>query len=330
MAATGSFQPIVSIVIPAYNAAHDIAVALRSVLGQTFTNSETIVVNDGSPDTLELERGLAPFSTQIRYIRQSNAGAAAARNTGIISSRGRYIAFLDADDLWDSVFLASQIRYLEQRPSCALVYADARISGESPLAGRTFMETTPSEGDVTLESLLSQRCTVLTSTVVVRREALRTAGLFNPSIRRGHDFDLWVRIAHCGFRIEYQRVVLAERRVRADGLSGDPVKELERAVAVYGHVARTLSLTPAQRDVLRRRAAWIADRRELECARLHLTRGNVVAARRHLQAIRHPTGKVLALRAALLAMPGVTRRMCLASGRLGAAAAASPRLAGAR
>src|SRR5262249_6764866 len=162
---------------------------LTSVFQQTFTDFEVIVVNDGSPDTPDLERALAPFRSRLCYLVQSNAGAATARNAGILKSRGAFIALLDADDRWEPEFLASQCAHLHEHPHCALVYADARISGETPLAGRTFMATTPSVGEVTVESLLRQECTVLTSTVVVRRECLTRIGLFNPLLRRGHDFE---------------------------------------------------------------------------------------------------------------------------------------------
>src|SRR5205085_10879678 len=100
----------------------------------------------------------------------------------------------------------------------------------SALAGRRFMAHDPSEGEVTLESLLLQRCNVILSGVAAKRSCLVSVGLFDPALRRGQDFDLWLRLAHAGFRIEYQRKVLLERRVRTTGLSGDPIAELERAL----------------------------------------------------------------------------------------------------
>jgi len=309
-------HPEVSIVIPAYNAAADVGDALASVFEQTVTNCEVILVNDGSPDTPALERAIAPFASQIRYIAQPNAGAAAARNTGILASRAPCLAFLDADDRWEPTFLASQLAYLRRCPACALVYADARISGETPLAGRTFMETTPSTGEVTVRSLLAQRCTVLTSTVVVRRDCLSAVGLFNPAIRRGHDFDLWVRIAFAGARIEYQRSVLAERRVRRSGLSGDPVHELDRARAIYLHLAQTLPLAAREREVLRARLMWIMDRRDVERARASLAKGDVDGAQRHLVTVARPDHKIRMLRAAMRLAPALVRKVAVASGRL--------------
>ena len=184
--------PAASVVIPAFNAACDIAAALESVFAQTFTDYEVIVVNDGSADNLAA--AIRPFQHRLIYIEQPNRGAAAARNAGIRTARGRYVAFLDADDVWQSVFLDRQIRYLESRPACDLVYSDALISGESALAGQRFMKGAPSKGPVTLVSLLNLQCNVLLSTVVARRAALVRVGLFDESIRRGHDFDLWLRM----------------------------------------------------------------------------------------------------------------------------------------
>jgi hypothetical protein len=226
------------------------------------------------------------------------------------------VALLDADDRWEPELLGSQLQHLQSHADCALVYADARISGETPLAGRTFMETTPSTGEVTVESLLRQRCTVLTSTVVVRRECLAQVGLFNPTLRRGHDFELWVRIAGAGRRIDYQRRLLAERRVRRNGLSGSPVRELDRACAVYLHLSRTLDFSSRERAALRERLAWITDRRSLECARLALADGDITAARRCLSQIARPAPKVRLVRAAFGIAPRLVRAAALASGRL--------------
>src|SRR5258708_8350475 len=93
--------PAVSVVIPSYKTAEYIRECLESVFRQTFTDFEVLVVNDGSPDTPDLERAIAPFRDRIIYIEQPNAGLAGARNTAIRASRGRYVALLDSDDAWD-------------------------------------------------------------------------------------------------------------------------------------------------------------------------------------------------------------------------------------
>ncbi len=300
MAHPAARVPDVSVVIPAFRAAADIGVALDSVFAQTFANFEIIVVNDGSPDTPALRRVLEPYGGRICYLElPTNRGAAVARNAGILRARGRYVAFLDADDRWFPTFLARQIAHLDGSPSCALVYADAVLSGESALAGRRFMEGAPSEGEVNLISLIEQRCNVILSTVVMRRDALVRSGLFDEGLRRGQDFDLWLRLALRRERIEYQRAVLAERRVRASGLSGDAVSELERALNVLDRFGNRYLLDAPARTAVRIRTMQLVDRLEIEQAKRRLFEGNFAAAQYHLSAARE---RPLKLRLALLAL----------------------------
>ena len=243
----GASAPAVSVVVPAYNVARFIAEALDSVFAQTFRDFEVVVVNDGSPDTEELERALAPYLGRVVYIRQGNRGPSAARNAGIGAARGHYVALLDADDAWLPEYLAEQTRALEARPELDLIYSDALLFGAGAGAGRSFMETCPSRGPVTVESLLSQACAVITSCVVARREALVAAGLFDERYRRSEDFHLWVRMAHRGARLAYQRKVLARHRVRPDSLAGDPSVMQECAMGVYADLTSELELTPRAR-----------------------------------------------------------------------------------
>jgi glycosyltransferase involved in cell wall biosynthesis len=165
-------DPIFSVVIPVHNAAHLIADALNSVFDQTFVNYEVIVINDGSPDTAELERELGPYLEKINYISRPNGGPAAARNTGIRASKGAYIAFLDSDDQWLPDHLQMMMEVLKRDSSIDLVYADAVNFGDVSQQGRTTMEANPSEGLATFESLVLGKCTVVGSTVVARRSAL--------------------------------------------------------------------------------------------------------------------------------------------------------------
>ncbi|HZR26768.1 MAG TPA: glycosyltransferase family A protein [Vicinamibacterales bacterium] len=299
---------MVSIIIPAYRASGDIAVALDSVFSQTFANFEVIVVNDGSPDTPDLERALEPYASRIRYIAfTENRGAGAARNAGVLAAHGTYLAFLDADDRWSPEFLQRQVWHLEARPACDMVYCDAILSGESPLAGRRFMETAPSHGPVTLIGLIEQRCNIILSTVVLRRSAIVRAGLFDETLRRGQDFELWLRLALHGAQIEYQRHVLAERRIRAEGLSGSSVTELQRAIAVLERFGRGRELDCQARTSLRIRLMALVDQLEVEQGKLRILEGNFAAAEYHLGASRRQTLKLRAVRLALKTVPTLVR-----------------------
>ena len=95
--------------MPAYNVAPFIGEALESVFAQTCKDYEVIVVNDGSPDTEELERVIEPFRSRIKYVKRENRGVSAARNTGIRLARGRFVAHLDPDDAWDPDYLSKQL-----------------------------------------------------------------------------------------------------------------------------------------------------------------------------------------------------------------------------
>jgi glycosyltransferase involved in cell wall biosynthesis len=243
--------PLVSVVIPAYNVATYIAETLESVFAQTLSAFEVVVVNDGSPDTDELERALAPYLNRVRYFRQENLGAGAARNRAVRETRGEFVAFLDGDDLWLPTYLEKQLEFV-RNGGYDLVYTDALLFGRSPVAGQTYMHKAPSEGAVTFVSLVRNECNVITSGVVARRTALIDAGLFDESLRLAQDFELWTRMVKRGARLAYQREVLLRYRCRDDSLSGDVLNRLTREMRVYKHIADTYDLTPTERDELAR------------------------------------------------------------------------------
>jgi glycosyltransferase involved in cell wall biosynthesis len=212
-----------SVVIPAYNTAHLISDALKSVFAQTRNDYEIIVVNDGSPDTAEFEKAVEPYLNDITYIQRAHGGPAAARNTGILAAKAEFIAFLDSDDQWEATHLEEMREFLQGDPTLDLVYGDAAMFGESAKKGVTAMDPNPSEGLATFESLVLCKCTVIGSTVVARRQTLIDAGLFDESFLQGEDFDLWCRIAYRGGRIDYRKHIHARRRIHKNNLTSDIV-----------------------------------------------------------------------------------------------------------
>ena len=312
----------VSVIIPVYRAAF-LRETLDSVFEQTHSADEVIVIDDGSPDTELLSQAIAPYVDRITLKRQPNGGAAAARNTGLAAAVGDFVAFLDADDRWMPNFLHDQLAFLQATADADMVYADATVTGDTPAAGRTFMTMCPSRGAVTLESLLAQECNVLTSTVVVRRSLVRDAGMFDVDLRRGQDFDLWLRLVARGARVRYQQRVLALRRLHGDNLSGTRLNELERALHVFGKAIRTLPLSAREREVAERRVREL----EAELAREHskeqLAVGDFTGARRSLKEATRvvPSWKLKAARLGLLLAPRLLRRVYL-SRRLAAVAGA--------
>ncbi len=249
--ASHGHQPLVSVIIPAYKAADHIVSAIQSVLAQTFSDHEIIVINDGSPDTPQLLEVLRPYRDRIRYLEQPNQGPSGARNAGIRAASGTYVAFLDSDDSWSPSYLSGQIRLLQGPPACDLVYSNAQRVG--PLAGRwpTCMDASPSNGPVNFESLIREQCTVLTSFTVAQRQSVIDAGSFDPAFRRSEDFDLWLRMAHRGAKMNYQRTVLGTHALSEEGLSGDRDALREGQLAVYRKTLTTMDLSAEESALIR-------------------------------------------------------------------------------
>src|SRR5688572_7278817 len=243
-------EGLISVVVPAFNVASYINEALDSVFTQTYTSYEIIVVNDGSADTPELEQQLEQFRGRIVYLQQENRGAAAARNAALRVAHGEFVAFLDADDRWLPSFLEEQLRFLKLK-GADLVYSDALLVGDSPLAGNTFMATAPSRGEVTPESLLTAKVAVLTSAVLARKRPIVEVGLFDEHIKRGHDFDLWLRLVKHGVRVAYYRKVLVHHRLLESGLSGNAISQLERTLTVLETIHNRGGLTASEEAALR-------------------------------------------------------------------------------
>lgn len=243
--------PHISVIIPAYNVARFIAETLRSVFVQTFDNYEVIVINDGSSDTVELERVLAPYRERIIYLVQSNQGAGPARNVGIQHAQADLIAFLDGDDIWQPNFLASQIAFLQEH-NYDLVYCDAYLFGASEQEGQTYMQEVPSVGTPDFTSLLDLRCHVITSGSVMRKQAVVAAGMFEWKNYCGQDRNLWLRMAHRGARFGYQKEVLLKYRVRSDGLSGNSQQRLQRAIDGYHRIAAQIALNDEEQAIMSR------------------------------------------------------------------------------
>jgi glycosyltransferase involved in cell wall biosynthesis len=242
--------PAVSVIIPAYNTAGYIGVALASVFGQSYTDFEVIVINDGSEDSNRLELAIGPYLPRIIYLKQQNRGPSAARNLGIQHARGEYLAFLDSDDSWLPEYLTEQIEFLRSEPSLDMVYSDALFLGNRASAGKTFMELCPSNGPVTFESLLLEETQVITSGTVAGRQRVVEAGLFDENFLCAEDHDLWLRIAHLGGKIAYQRKVLAKHLVRPDSQGSPPGKLVAGEIEVLRKLDRELDLPPRTRLLL--------------------------------------------------------------------------------
>ena len=254
----------VSVIIPSYNTADLIAACLDSVFAQTYSDFEAIVVNDGSPDTPELEKVLQPYKNRIVYIKQENKRAAGARNNAIRQARGEFVAFLDSDDTWMPDHLSSQMQLFAEDPALDLVYCDGILMGDAAQECE-FMKKCPSNGPATFDALIVERCQIPISTVVARKRTLVDAGLFDENLARCDDYDMWVRSAFSGARIRYSRKLGARFFVGRPGSLGvSRARMAEGYWCVLEKYRRTLPLKDADRAVVEKRAAEVRARYLLE------------------------------------------------------------------
>lgn len=184
--------PVVSIIMPCYNAAAHLQSSVGSVLAQTFSDWELIAVDDGSTDNT-LAWLQAQSDPRIRVHSQPNRGVSTARNVGLTEARATYVAFLDADDTWDTRFLEKMVASLQAHPQAVLVYCGWQNQGLEGGAGKPYV---PPDYEATnkAESLFAG-CGWPIHAALVRREAVLAAGGFNRILRNAEDFALWLRVA---------------------------------------------------------------------------------------------------------------------------------------
>jgi len=180
-----------SVIIPTFNRAHKIARAVASVLYQSFTDYDILVVDDGSEDATS--EALKPFHSRIKSITHSkNLGVSAARNTGIRESHSPLIAFLDSDDYWLPDKLACQVSFFSKHPEAVACQTEERWIRRGVRVNPMKKHFKPS-GEVFEPSL--KLCVVSPSAVVVKRSLLEEVGVFDEDFPVCEDYDLWLRIA---------------------------------------------------------------------------------------------------------------------------------------
>jgi glycosyltransferase involved in cell wall biosynthesis len=186
-------EPLVSVVMPAYNVAWCIGRAVDSVLAQDFRPCELIVVNDGSTDGTGAL--LESYGAAITVLNQENRGMSAARNAGIRRARGTYVAFLDADDWWLAGKLSRQVELMHSRPEIGFSSTTVRVEDDD---GRLLnLWRCPNGSTEILATLFAQNAAIAggCSAVMARRDLLDRVGLFDESLRGFEDPDLWMRLA---------------------------------------------------------------------------------------------------------------------------------------
>lgn len=307
----------ISVIIPSYNSAEVLPAAIESVLAQTLPPDEIIVVDDGSaPDADGMDRTAdvcAPYFKHVRLIRQANGGASAARNTGIARSHGGWLAFLDADDVWEPEKLATQVAAMRQNPEADFCITAARVWSESEQTFVTMSYDGPLDPARIQAALLVRNVfTGLCSSMLARREAIESVGGF-ASGRACEDRRIAIELLR-----RHRALILPTPLIRQQPGPAhwrDPRKhgaEMERLIADYAELFRVLD--PSGR--LRRRAvARVHERTGMH----YLENGDLPTAAKHLRSA--------ALMWPFMANPWrVLVNYCL--GRLRGRAASASKLAG--
>lgn len=217
-------MPKVSVIIPTYNRARLIPEAIESVLAQSFRDFEIIVVDDGSTDnTAQVVSGLP-----VKYLRQENQGAPAARNKGLKVAQGEYLTFLDSDDILMEDALGKRVEVLDRHPEVGFSYGRAYLMDEKGhIFGMTRSRSRHSyvrEGREEIGELIFGNH-IPCPTVMVRRSCLEEVGAFNADLRTSsEDFELWVRLAK-RYGVAYIAQPLAKYRVHPHGASATVTAE---------------------------------------------------------------------------------------------------------
>lgn len=234
---------MISVVIPLYNKARQVAHTLRSVLGQTFREFEVVIVDDGSTDG-SADEARSVHDGRIRLVSQRNAGVSAARNRGVAEARYDLIAFLDADDEWEPTYLETQYNLYKKYPDCSVYACNYEFCNADGRVMPTILRKLPFEGE---DGILSNYFEVAscshpplwTSAVMVRKQALQAVGGFPLGIRSGEDLLTWARLA-VKYKIAFSRKPLAtfvfdarlfnedqnKREPEVKDVVGDELKEL--------------------------------------------------------------------------------------------------------
>lgn len=199
-------MPKVSVVIPAYNAMAYLPETVESVLRQTFTDFEVLIIDDGSSDQI-VQWASQVTDPRVKLISQENQGISGARNIGIDYAKGEYVAFLDADDIWEPTKLEKQVRCLEDNPAVGLVNTWVLLTDErGKSTGR--MGISHAEGDVWKQLVEFKTVCCCASTPLIRRCCFEIVGVFDRDLSGLADWDMWVRIAsHYSFALLKQPLV---------------------------------------------------------------------------------------------------------------------------
>ncbi|TVQ14639.1 MAG: glycosyltransferase [Leptolyngbya sp. DLM2.Bin27] len=241
--------PRISVVIPAYNAEKTIKFTLESVLSQTYSDFELIIINDGSQDaTLSIINQFK--DRRVRVFSHENSGPQKSRNRGINQATGEYISFIDADDLWTPDKLEQQLKRIEANPEVSVVYSWSDEINEHGMVTRSGQRSTL-EGKV-FEALLKNNFLGSGSNPLIRKQALSAVGGFDPSILAGQDWDMWLTLASdYTFAVVPQVQVFYRKSAGSKSWSSNLSRQEQGLRQVMAkHLSRRSDLLPSRRAYL--------------------------------------------------------------------------------
>jgi glycosyltransferase involved in cell wall biosynthesis len=239
-------SPLVSIIIPVYNGEKFIKETLESIFEQTFQDFEIIIVDDGSIDGTR--NILEQYAGKVTYIFQENSGPSRARNTAIKIAKGKYVAFLDGDDLWTPNKLELQIGYMESHPYIGMVFADMMTFNESGVIQASYLKSIKRKNFYSILlaeqhelkdpfSMLLYANFIPTGTVIIRKVCMDDIGFFDENISSVEDLDMWMRTSiFC--KVGFVPCVLKKKRDHEGNISKDLYKATVSAIYVREKIRR--------------------------------------------------------------------------------------------
>jgi len=223
-------MPKVTVLIPAYNAAHFLPTSIESALGQTYQDFEILVIDDGSTDNTRevVAVYVDKHPGKVRYIFQENKGLAEARNTGIAQSQGEYLALLDADDQWLPCRLQEGVMVLDADPSIGLVHGNITNIGIDGKEINTTKRNPVFLSGWIFENIFTRKADISCPTVLFRKSCCQDVGGFDAKLAKlgCEDRDLWLRISQ-KYKIVYIDKVLSNYRITPQSMSRNLKKMME-------------------------------------------------------------------------------------------------------
>jgi glycosyltransferase involved in cell wall biosynthesis len=245
-------ESLVSVIVPCFNHGEYLAEAVGSIFEQSYSHVEVIIVNDGSGDTSdEIARHMVDIYADraITYLVQENKGPAAARNLGLQAAKGKYIVFLDADDLLDPGQLATETTFLEDHPDCSVAYGGGRYFGDNNLFRKRPSNLWGEYVGDALSSFISRGNFILIHSAMFHSSILARIGYFDEELHLLEDWDFWMRCAAEDLKFSYVPGVTVPYRIHGGNVTEGAVRMVQARINVLRKVKAYFQISTDQATV---------------------------------------------------------------------------------